>query len=460
MNFDEPLTALSSATANLLAAAFTALAEARNEDELFAAAVLYLRSLGPLGADLHLVTAQDDDGPTHCRMITCWRADVGFVAPREPEVDVRQFPITRLWVKGHAPVLLSDISSDPRADPSYRAYVTGHGIHAQIMLPLHSETIGRVIGVLLVHFGTPRVFTGEERHVLKTLSLGLASFLASRRLLAAQEQALRDAERQRRTLQVLLDNLTVGVYMAEAGTGGSIHSNNYGIELYGQRRTDPDGTIHFDAYPIFRHGTREPIPREELPLYRAMETGEQQSGIIDLQRPDGELITLELSAAPIRDETGEMFAAVVVSVDITERLRAEAERAQIHDELIRAQAQALAERSTPLIPLSDEVVAMPIIGSLDPARADQVVEALLAGCAARKARYAILDVTGVPHADTTVAAALIRAAAAVRLLGVEPVLTGIRPEVARTLVGLDIDLKGLVTLSTLQDGILYATRKR
>lgn len=72
----------------------------------------------------------------------------------------------------------------------------------------------------------------------------------------------------------------------------------------------------------------------------------------------------------------------------------------------------------------------------------------------------ILDVTGVPHADTTVAAALIRAAAAVRLLGVEPVLTGIRPEVARTLVGLDIDLKGLVTLSTLQDGILYATRKR
>ena len=72
----------------------------------------------------------------------------------------------------------------------------------------------------------------------------------------------------------------------------------------------------------------------------------------------------------------------------------------------------------------------------------------------------ILDVTGVPHADTAVARALLRAAAAVRLLGVEPILTGIRPEVARALVALDVDLKGLVTLSTLQDGIFHAARGR
>nr|WP_276603564.1 STAS domain-containing protein [Nannocystis pusilla] len=101
---------------------------------------------------------------------------------------------------------------------------------------------------------------------------------------------------------------------------------------------------------------------------------------------------------------------------------------------------------------------MPIVGTLDGARADQVIEVLLAGCAARKARHAILDVTGVPHADTAVAAALLRAAAAVRLLGVEPILTGIRPEVARTLVGLDVDLRGVVTLPTLQEGIAHATR--
>jgi rsbT co-antagonist protein RsbR len=179
--------------------------------------------------------------------------------------------------------------------------------------------------------------------------------------------------------------------------------------------------------------------------------------VVDVLRPhDHVRLTLELSAVPVRDEEGSMFAAVVVYVDVTERNRVEAERARIREELIRSQAQALAERSTPLLPLSDSVVAMAIVGTLDSGRADQILETLLTGCAARRARFAILDITGVPHADAAIAGTLLRAAAAVRLLGVEPVLTGIRPDVANALVSLDLDLRGLVTLSTLQDGIAYA----
>ena len=123
----------------------------------------------------------------------------------------------------------------------------------------------------------------------------------------------------------------------------------------------------------------DPIPYDELPLYRTLATGEPHAGVVDVVSPgEGDrIVTLELQAAPVRDEGGEMFAAVVVYLDITERNRAEAERAQIRDELIRTQAQALAERSTPLIPLGADVVAMPIVGSLDSARADQVLEVLL-----------------------------------------------------------------------------------
>jgi rsbT co-antagonist protein RsbR len=149
----------------------------------------------------------------------------------------------------------------------------------------------------------------------------------------------------------------------------------------------------------------------------------------------------------------------VVSQDIGERKRAEDALRQLilQEETIRAQQATLAELSTPLIPLSTQVLVMPLIGSVDSRRAQQVIETLLEGISGSGARVAILDITGVPVVDTQVANALIRAAQAVKLLGAQVVLTGIRPEVAQTLVGLGTDLSGVVTRSSLQSGIAYAT---
>jgi anti-anti-sigma factor len=117
----------------------------------------------------------------------------------------------------------------------------------------------------------------------------------------------------------------------------------------------------------------------------------------------------------------------------------------------------LDELSTPLIPLMKDVVIMPLIGTIDTQRAQQVIETLLRGVSQHRARKAIVDITGVSVVDTGVANALIHAAQAVRLLGTEVILTGIRPDVAQTLVGLGIDLRGIVTCGTLQSGIDYAT---
>jgi rsbT co-antagonist protein RsbR len=126
------------------------------------------------------------------------------------------------------------------------------------------------------------------------------------------------------------------------------------------------------------------------------------------------------------------------------------------EELVRKQSTALTELSTPLIPIDDEVLVMPLIGTMDSQRANQVLSTLLAGVSERRARAAILDITGVSVVDTQVANALLGAAKAVRLLGAEIVLTGIRPEVARTLVGLGVELADIVTEGTLQAGIAYA----
>jgi anti-anti-sigma regulatory factor len=153
--------------------------------------------------------------------------------------------------------------------------------------------------------------------------------------------------------------------------------------------------------------------------------------------------------------------------DLAERQRKEAalhqaeeERLKLQDEIIRMQAAALEELSTPLIPISDDILVMPLIGTIDARRAQKMMETLLQGLVMHAARVAILDITGVPVVDIEVAQALLRAAQAAQLIGARVVLTGIRPEVAQTLIGIGADLRGIVTYSTLQSGISAAIALR
>lgn len=172
------------------------------------------------------------------------------------------------------------------------------------------------------------------------------------------------------------------------------------------------------------------------------------------------LITCQWHNAVLRDESGQVVGALSQTEDVSEQVQAEHERATLQQQVIDAQSAALRELSTPLIPLAEGVVAMPLIGGIDSNRAQQVIEHLLEGVSLHQARTVILDITGVPIVDTQVANGLLRAAQAVKLLGARVVLTGIRPEVAQTLVGLGVDLRGITTRSTLQSGIAYAFAQR
>lgn len=172
---------------------------------------------------------------------------------------------------------------------------------------------------------------------------------------------------------------------------------------------------------------------------------------------DGRTIPVSLSASPMRNARGELAGVVCVARDITQRKREEEERARL-EEAVRTQAEAILEMSTPLIPITDDIVVMPLVGAVDPARAQRVVEALLAGVTRSRARVAILDVTGVPVVDTQVALGILRAVAALRLVGALAVLTGVRSDVARTLVALGVDMSGIAVEGTLKGGIARAAR--
>lgn len=155
-------------------------------------------------------------------------------------------------------------------------------------------------------------------------------------------------------------------------------------------------------------------------------------------------------------------AVQVIFIDISERFRARElqERAAFQDEIIRAQEESLLALSTPLIPVSERVLVMPLIGRINEGRTQRILEVLLNGVTNQGATHVILDVTGVPEADSGMADALIRASQAVRLLGAKVILTGIQPAFARTLIELGVDLSGLVTQATLAGGIRAAMGRR
>jgi rsbT co-antagonist protein RsbR len=177
---------------------------------------------------------------------------------------------------------------------------------------------------------------------------------------------------------------------------------------------------------------------------------------------DGTQEWFETHKIPLRDQQGAVVGVLGTYANITERRRAEEaiRQSALQQEIIAAQQAALRELSTPLIPIMDGVVAMPLIGTIDSARAQQIMETLLEGVGREQADLAILDITGVKVVDTQVANALIRTAQAAQLLGAQVILTGMSAEVAQALVQLGIDLSNVVTRSDLQGGIAYAIGRK
>ena len=145
--------------------------------------------------------------------------------------------------------------------------------------------------------------------------------------------------------------------------------------------------------------------------------------------------------------------------ELGERVRAEMARAALQEEVIQFQNTMLAELSTPMIPISDGIMVMPLVGSMDTLRAQRVLETALRGVESSRAAAVIIDITGVRLVDSSIAATLVSTAHALRLLGTEAVLTGVRPDVAQALVRLEIDLGSIVVRGTLQSGIAYALER-
>jgi rsbT co-antagonist protein RsbR len=126
------------------------------------------------------------------------------------------------------------------------------------------------------------------------------------------------------------------------------------------------------------------------------------------------------------------------------------------EEVILRQTDEISEISTPVIRIWDGILALPIIGTLDSSRTQIIMEALLNEIVATGSSITILDISGVPAVDSLVAQHLIKTVSATRLMGAECIISGIRPEIAQTIVHLGINLNDIVTKSTLASALQYS----
>ncbi|XXY54580.1 PAS domain-containing protein [Sorangium sp. So ce269] len=270
----------------------------------------------------------------------------------------------------------------------------------------------------------------------------------ARDITAQRQLAL--AQGELRNFQALVDSAPDGVCIASK-EGAVFHANQAFRDMTGHG-DDALGKSLFDLYA-------EEQDRLSDIMQQCFESGSWQ-GTLSLVQHDGRTLPCQVSMVALAAEAGRPPALATIARDLTPIYDAEHERLALQQQVIQAQQDALRELSTPLVPLAEGVVAMPLIGTLDRSRAQQAMEKLLDGIVQHQFHTAILDVTGVKDVDAESADALLRIARAARLLGAQLVLTGIGPGTAQTLVDLGVDLSGITTRSTLQSGIAHALAPR
>jgi rsbT co-antagonist protein RsbR len=156
-----------------------------------------------------------------------------------------------------------------------------------------------------------------------------------------------------------------------------------------------------------------------------------------------------------------LFDTVWIATEMLDRLALLTTDAYIttREELIARQQQELLELSTPVVKLWEGILALPIIGTLDSSRTQVVMENLLQTIVATNSKFAIIDITGVPTVDTLVAQHLLKTITAARLMGAECIISGVRPQIAQTIVHLGINLEDVITKARLSDALALALQR-
>lgn len=266
---------------------------------------------------------------------------------------------------------------------------------------------------------------------------------------ALRMEALRKATHEVRIVGALLEHSADAILLSSP-EGDVRHVNPAYHKLFGTGE-EVIGTPLVDAM-------RPADEESRASLYAALVDGNAYRGAVMLRAAGEQLVPAQVDCYVVREGPDEVLGLAALIRDLTEDKRAEEERATLEAKVIASQEALIRELSTPLLPIARGVIVLPLVGSINDTRAQQIMETLLAGIQEHQATSAILDITGVPMVDTHAANAIVSAASAAKLLGTNVILSGIGPAVARTLVELGAELGTIATKGTLATAIAHATR--
>jgi rsbT co-antagonist protein RsbR len=178
--------------------------------------------------------------------------------------------------------------------------------------------------------------------------------------------------------------------------------------------------------------------------------------IFSLKRPMFEVLRNECGS-----DAGQLSTELWAATELIDKLGLQTVKAfqASREEVIGRQQMELLELSTPVVKLWDGILALPMIGTLDSARTQIVMESLLQKIVETESQIAIIDITGVPTVDTLVAQHLLKTVTALRLMGADCIISGVRPQIAQTIVHLGVDLQGVTTKANLADALALALKR-
>jgi rsbT co-antagonist protein RsbR len=284
----------------------------------------------------------------------------------------------------------------------------------------------------------------------KTKSQLLEELAEARSRVAELEALLAEALLDRRLLQALLDDVPDKIYFKDVESR-FIKVSRSTAEMFGL--SDPAAVVGKTDFDFFTEEHARPAFGDEQEVMR---TGHPVSREEKETWADGRETWASTIKMPLCDEEGKIVGTFGISRNITDQKRIEAESTQLQQELVEAQQRAIQELSTPVIPVLEGVIVMPLVGSIDTLRARDIMRKLLTGIREQRAKVVILDITGVPIVDSGVAAHMNKTIQAARLKGARTIVVGISDAVAETIIDLGLDWSGIETLSDLQTGLRIA----
>ncbi len=347
--------------------------------------------------------------------------------------------ILKRVIEEKKPLLIQDITQEKDLKPSGW---DGYASDSAIIFPLLDQT-NHVAGVITLHSKTLAPFNEQDKEIgslLASYSYEVLSTIQAAESLRASEARFR----------AFADASSMGLGIGDL-QGNLVFANPTLARMFGA--DSPTDILGANVTAYYPEKDRQEVVNTIIPT--VIETG-GWSGELPLCSIQGDITPTEQNIFLLYDENGEpQFLANIIS-DITGRLAADEERARLQQQIMDAQQQVIRELSSPIIPIMDRIIVVPLIGSIDTQRARQTTRALLAGIREYRAKVVILDITGVPVIDGEIAEYLDKTIQAARLKGARVIVTGISDAVSEAIVDLGIDWSRIDTQRDLQTGLLTA----